>query len=70
MSLLTIIQMCGGIANVLRVLQADSRILIEIKDVALLLDRARTQPYNQNLKRLTFDKSIVEDKTSLKETSC
>ena len=61
MSLLSIIKECGGIANILRVLIPDSRIIIEIKDRNQLSGQAKQQAYNANLQQLTYSKDLIED---------
>ena len=62
MSLFSIIKACGGIHNVLRVLVPDTRIIVEIKDVALLSAQAKQQNYNKVLKQLTYDKAMLKNK--------
>ena len=61
MSLLAMIEACGGISNVTRVLIPDSRIIIEIKNVAQLSEQAKQQDYNAALKQLTYHKSAIAD---------
>ena len=62
MSLLSIIKECGGISNVVRVLNPDFRIIIEIRDFALLSSLAKQQAYNSVLKQLTYSKDVIENK--------
>ncbi|WP_028865983.1 glycoside hydrolase family 32 protein [Psychromonas aquimarina] len=65
MSLLSIIEECGGISNVVRVLNPDSRIIVEVRDVDLLSAQAKQQTYNEALKQLTYSKNIAADKKEL-----
>ena len=62
MSLLSIIKACGGIRNVARVLIPDFRIIIEIRDFALLSAEAKQQDYNLVLKQVTYNKNVIENK--------
>ena len=62
MSLLSIIEACGGICNVARVLIPDFRIIVEIKDFDLLSTHAKQQDYNAVLKQVTYNKNIIANK--------
>ncbi|MFT6927825.1 MAG: beta-fructofuranosidase [Psychromonas sp.] len=62
MSFLSIIKECGGIANVLRVLIPDSRIIIEIHEFELLSAKAKQQAYNSTLKQVTYQQNVIENK--------
>jgi len=66
MSLLSIIQACGGISNVTRVLSPDVRLIIEVKDAALLLAQAKQQPYDALLNQVTYQKSSLASDAPLK----
>jgi beta-fructofuranosidase len=59
MSLLSIIQNCGGIHNVLRVLVPDSRIIIESREFELLSAEAKQQAYNLILKQVTYQQTVI-----------
>ena len=65
MSLFSIINACGGIHNVLRILAPDTRILVEIKDTSLLSSQAKQQNYNKALKQLTYNKAMIKDNEQL-----
>ena len=67
MTLLSIIKECGGIGNTVRVLLPDSRIIIEIREFALLSEQAKRQAYNANLQQLTYSKELIEDKDEFAE---
>ncbi|WP_372883028.1 glycoside hydrolase family 32 protein [Psychromonas sp.] len=62
MSLLAIVEACGGIGNLVRILIPDSRIIVEIREFDLLSGPAKQQAYNAVLKQVTFDKPVIENK--------
>lgn len=65
MSLFSIIKACGGICNVTRVLIPDSRLILEIRDFALLSEPVKQQNYNAVLNQVTYNKNVIEDKDKL-----
>ena len=65
MSLLAIIEACGGLSNVVRILIPDSRIIVEIRDFDLLSSLTKQQAYNSVLKQITYDKKVIENKHEL-----
>jgi len=67
MSLLSIIDECGGINNITRILSPDSRIIFELKDFSLLTPLSVQNTFNDVLNQITFQKTTVADNSSLEQ---
>jgi len=52
--LFAMIKQCGGVENISRILNPDSRIILEIKDQGLLKEDVVIENYNPSLKQVTF----------------
>lgn len=65
MSLLSIIKECGGVHNVARVLSPDIRLIIEVRDVALLTSHAMQHEFNATLKQVTYNKARIDNQDQL-----
>lgn len=59
MSLLSIIDECGGFRNVVRILSPDTRIIVEVKDCSLLSAQLVQNNYHSVLKQVTYCKNVV-----------
>jgi beta-fructofuranosidase len=59
MSLLSIIQNCACIHNVLGVLIPDLRIIIESREFELLSAKAKQQAYNLTPKQVTYQQTVI-----------
>lgn len=69
--LLAMLEQCGGVENISRILNPDSRIILEIKDQDLLKEDAAIESYNPCLKQVTFlipsSAAAADDSDSIKQ---
>ncbi|MFT6985103.1 MAG: beta-fructofuranosidase [Psychromonas sp.] len=67
MSLLSVIDECGGLENVVRILSPDTRIIIEIRDCSLLSTQSAQNSYDSALQQVTYCKDAVAPADELKQ---
>lgn len=67
MSLLSIIEQCGGLKNVVRILSPDTRVIVEVRDCSLLSEQLTQNSCHFVLKQVTYCKDAVADTAELEQ---